>query len=52
MDVDPAADIREVGILLPQLFDESGGDTNRMLQIHTMIKEDSCVHLHVYSHLK
>lgn len=34
MDVDPTADIREIWILLPQLFHETRGDRQNVSHTH------------------
>lgn len=47
MDIDPAADIREIRILLPQLFHQSGGDRQNASHTHTITKQHCGVHLHV-----
>lgn len=48
MDVDPTADIREIGILLLQLFHESGGEwSQNVSHTHTMTKQHSVFYWHV-----
>ncbi len=47
MDIDPAADIREIRILLPQLFHQSGGDRQKPSHTHTQLLNSTAVFIYM-----